>query len=274
MSNYELDYLELVRKAISKGQYRECRNGETRALFGETLRIDSLFFDRFPVLTQRQIHYKGVLGELAAFLRGATKLGEFHAMGCHYWNENAKTWPPNEGLTLPEMSIGQVYGAQWVNWKQTGYNQIAALMDELYANPHGRRHVLTSFDPLAESCLPPCHLLVQFFVNATGRLDCIVYMRSVDLILGLPSDVVLYAALLTLIANYVTMRPGVLTFCMGDTHIYENHVKIFQEQHLDQPLHMEPKFELVANEVFDFVPNHLKLVNYEFSSTVRYPFNV
>ena len=274
MGNYELDYIDLVDKAITKGQYRECRNGETRALFGETLRIEELKWNQFPLLTQRKIFYNGVFGELAAFLRGATKLGSFHAMGCHYWNENAKAWPPNHGLTLPEMSIGQVYGAQWINWRQTGYNQIAAIMDELYSNPHGRRHVLTSFDPLADACLPPCHLMAQFFVNADGRLDCIVYMRSVDIILGLPSDVALYAALLVLIANYVTMRPGVLTFYMGDTHIYENHVKIFTDQHKDREMHRAPGYELVANEVFDFVPNHLTIKNYETSSVITYPFNV
>jgi thymidylate synthase len=274
MSSYEQDYRALVNRVITKGQYRECRNGETRALFAQTLQITELAEDQFPLLTQRRIFFNGVFGELAAFLRGATKLGEFHAQGCHYWNENAKMWPPNHGLTLPDMSIGQVYGAQWVNWRQTGYNQIAAIMDELYANPHGRRHILTSFDPLAEACLPPCHLMAQFFVNADGRLDCQVYMRSVDIILGLPSDVVLYAALLILVSNYVAMRPGVLTFQMGDTHIYENHVDTFISQQHDQAMHPLPTFELVANEVFDFVPKHLKINDYTFSETIRYQFNV
>jgi thymidylate synthase len=272
--SYENNYIMLVMKAISEGQYREVRNGETRALFGQVLEINELTQDKFPLLTQRQIFYNGVFGELAAFLRGATKLGDFHKFGCHYWNENAREWPPNAGLTLPEMSLGQIYGAQWVNWRQTGYNQIAAVMDELYANPHGRRHVITSFDPLAESCLPPCHLLAQFFVNADGRLDCVVFMRSVDLILGLPSDVVLYAALLILISNYVTMRPGKLTFFLGDTHIYENHVKTFLDEQEGLSLHPSPTYELTANEVFDFVPSQLKINGYVFSRTIRYPFNV
>lgn len=274
MSNYELDYLDLVDEVITKGQYREGRNGETRALFGKTLTIKELKWNQFPLLTQRQIFYKGVFGELAAFLRGATTLREFHEFGCKYWDNNAAVWPPNKDKDIEDMSIGQVYGAQWVNWRQTGYNQIAAVMDELYANPHGRRHIITSFDPLAESCLPPCHLLAQFFVNHDGRLDCQVYMRSVDLILGLPSDVVLYSALLILVANYVTMRPGVLTFQLGDTHIYENHVQIFLDKQRGNDIARVPDYELQANEVFDFRPEYLTIKDYQFAETVRYPFNV
>jgi thymidylate synthase len=269
-----MDYRALVNRVITQGQYRECRNGETRALFAETLKIEELVNDEFPLLTQRQIFYKGVFGELAAFLRGATKLSEFHHFGCHYWDENARMWPENHDLPLHAMSIGQAYGAQWVNWNQTGYNQIAALMDELYANPHGRRHIITTYDPLARACLPPCHLMAQFFVNQDGRLDCQVYMRSVDIVLGLPSDVVLYAALMVLISNYISMRPGVLTFQLGDTHIYENHVDIFIGQQHDQMMHASPTYELAANEVFNFVPSQLKINGYTFSETIRYPFNV
>jgi thymidylate synthase len=274
VSSYELDYLDLVHEVITKGQYRECRNGETRALFGQTLVIKELNKGLFPILTTRRIFYAGVLGELAAFLRGATKVGAFRAFGCNYWNDNAREWPPNQGLPLDEMSIGQVYGAQWVNWRQTGHNQLAKVMDELYANPHGRRHVVTSFDPLAESCLPPCHLMFQFFSNHSGKLDIMVYMRSVDLIHGLPSDVVLYAGLLILVANFIDMQPGSITFFLGDTHVYENHVKTFLEMQYENRIIPPPSYSLAPNEVFDFVPSQLDLLDYKHGPTLTYPFNV
>lgn len=274
MSSYELDYLDLVNEVITQGQYRECRNGETRALFGKTLVIKELNKGLFPILTTRRIYYKGVLGELAAFLRGATKIGTFKAFGCNYWTANAKDWPPNSGVPEDEMSIGQVYGAQWVNWRDSGFNQLETVMQNLYADPHGRRHVVTSYDPLAKSCLPPCHLLMQFFSNHDGKLDIVVYMRSVDLIHGLPSDVVLYAGLLALVANHVSMLPGTITFMLGDTHIYENHVKTFLEEQYEERIHVPPAYSVSANEVFNFMPEMFSLLDYKFGKTISYPFNV
>lgn len=274
MTNYELDYLDLVTKTVELGEYRECRNGETRAQFGQTLVIEELEHGMFPILTTRQIFYKGILGELAAFVRGASNIGTFKKWGCNYWDENAKAWPPNEGLPLSEMSIGQVYGAQWRNWRGQGYDQLENLLTNLLQDPHGRRHVMTTFDPLAKSCLPPCHLLTQFFVSSRGRLDCTVYMRSVDLIHGLPSDVVLYAALMCLVSNYIEMMPGRLTFFLGDCHVYENHVDKFVMLQKDRPLLKMPSYGMMPNSVIDFEPVHLSLFQYNYAEAINYPFNV
>lgn len=274
MTNYELDYLDLVTKTVELGEYRECRNGETRAQFGQTLVIEELEHGMFPILTTRQIFYKGILGELAAFVRGATKISDFKKWGCNYWDENAEAWVGNLGLELKDMSIGQVYGAQWRNWRKSGYDQLQHMLDGLLKDPHGRRHVMTTFDPTEKSCLPPCHLLCQFFASSRGRLDCTVYMRSVDLIHGLPSDVVLYAALMCIVSNYIEMMPGRLTFFLGDTHVYENHVDKFMMLQKNRSLLKMPSYGMMPNSVFDFEPVHLSLFQYNYAEAINYPFNV
>mgnify|MGYP006262590133 CR=1 FL=1 len=193
---YEAEYNALVNDVVKLGDKRVGRNGPTRSLFATNLQIDSLLENTFPLLTQRRIYYPGVLGELAAFVRGATTVGEFKKWGCNYWAPNARAWKENDGIELDgDLKVGQVYGAQWVNWEKTGYNQLAALVKGLKQDPMSRRHVITSYSPTAEACLPPCHLLAQYYVEGE-HLHCQVYMRSVDVILGLPSDVVLYACLL------------------------------------------------------------------------------
>jgi thymidylate synthase len=274
MSDFEKVYLDMVDQVITKGEYRECRNGETRALFDQSLVIKELKYDMFPILTSRKIWYTSIFGELAAFLRGATKIKEFHEWGCRYWDNNAVVWPPNHGLNIEEMSVGAVYGAQWVNWGGTGINQLEALVQNLYADPHSRRHLLYSMAPGAESCLPPCHLLAQFFVHTNGELDCTVYMRSVDIIHGLPADVVLYATLLILVANHVSLMPGTLRFHLGDTHIYENHVDLYIANQQEAKTYAPPSYKLAPTDVFHFVPLHMALKNYQFSPAITYPFNV
>jgi len=272
--SYELNYRELVQSVIDFGQTRICRNGETRALFGQQLIIDELQHKVFPILTQRQIFYKGVLGELAAFVRGATTVEEFKRWGCNYWDANAAAWRVNRDVPPEDHEIGQVYGAQWTNWECTGFNQIKHLLINLREDPHGRRHVLTTYSPTAQACLPPCHLLTQFFVNKDQTLDCTVYMRSVDLIHGLPSDVVLYAALLIQVAGAAKYFPGRLIFFLGDTHVYENHISTWNEQQLHNSIHAAPTYKAHRFDPLSFEPSDMYLINYKHSGKITYDFNV
>lgn len=274
MSKFELDYNNLVARVITNGEHRQSRAGFTLSLFGQALVIDCLEYGEFPILTQRRIHVQGILGELAAFLRGATDLATFKKFGCNYWDANAKAWPRNVGVFEDQLSVGEIYGAQWRNW--AGYlDQIKVLAKNLKQDPYSRRHLLTAYNPsrLDEMCLPPCHLMAQFNVRTTKHLDCIVYMRSVDLCLGLPSDVVLYATLLLLFCKETGYKPGKLTFMLGDTHVYRNHADIVQEHQLRE-VHPLPTYKLNPSISLDtFCPEDLELHNYQHSGVLNYEFN-
>ena len=136
----------------------------------------------------------------------------------------------------------------------------------------GRRHLLTTYDPssLDEGCLPPCHLLTQFNVTNEGKLDAIVYMRSVDVCLGLPTDVALYAMLLALTAQSTGYTPGRLAFMMGDTHVYLAHNDNLQEQVRREVL--EPvQYALHPDATLDgFAPDDFQLLNYNFHEPIKY----
>lgn len=279
-SQFEHDYMDLVRLVIESGEARNTRAGPTRSLFGTTLRIDALQKGQFPVLTHRKIFYHGILGELAAFLRGATLVSQYEDEGCNYWRANAAAWDANDDKASTELRVGKVYGAQWRRWSDA-YNigkpvdQLAMLIASIRDNPSSRRHLLTTYNPaeLHMACLPPCHLLAQFNVQSHGLLDCIVYMRSVDLCLGLPSDIVLYAGLLILIAKEASLVPGKLVFMMGDTHVYTNHIPVWQHAK-QQPTFALPQWKLSDTSTDDFVADHLQLVDYQCSGATKYAFNV
>ena len=272
--HYESEYKALLKRVIDHGEIRRGRNGTTKQLFGEVLRIESLASNRFPILTSRKLFYKGVLGELAAFLRGATLVEEFEKWGCNYWRANAEAWEYNEGKSLHGLYVGNIYGAKWRDFH--GVDQLAELIARLKREPGSRRHVLTTYDPSETwQCLPPCHLLAQFnVVDFLDYIDCVVYMRSVDLVHGLPSDVILYAALLALVAEQVDKAPGTLIFMLGDTHIYKNHLPLL-DRYLDAEMHDLPKFELNPDATIDtFVPGDLFLYNYQHGERIDFPFNV
>lgn len=216
---YEEAYADLVHKVLTKGVKRETRNETTRSLFGEMLKVHDLREGNFPLLQGRKMFYKGVFAELAAFFKGPKSIEDFEREGCNYW----KQWANEDG------SINVDYGNQWIDFN--GVNQIDELMHGLITNPYGRRHIISSWRPdrLSKLSLPCCHLLYQFYVTNDGYLDMIWYQRSVDTMVGLPSDVVLAAAMTVIFASEVGLQPGSISMMLGDTHIYEPHVELAEK---------------------------------------------
>ena len=273
MSDYEARYTALVNRVIQQGRTRNSRAGPTRQLFGTMLDVGELS-DGFPILTSRRMYPNGVWGELAAFLQGAVRLDEFKKLDCNYWDANAKAWGYNKDLLPESLLVGKVYGAQWRNFN--GLDQLRQLVEGLKNDPFGRRHLLTTYNPaeIHLGCLPPCHLLAQFNVTVDERLDCCVYMRSVDLCLGLPSDVILYATLVELLCADSELSPGKLVFMLGDTHIYENHIVRWLHQQM-RCTYLLPSLILDKGlSVFNFTNTGIALHGYVHNDGIPYTFNV
>jgi thymidylate synthase len=257
-------YLDLLTRVAGTGKPRPSRVGHTVQRFGEILEIP--IGDTLPVLTTRQIFWRPVLGELAAFLEAAEHVDRFKQLGCNYWDADAKRWGRDGWL-------GRIYGVQWRSWR-TGsgvYDQLRALVEGLRSDPHGRRHILTAWNPgeLDEMALPPCHVLAQFNVD-DDKLDCAVYMRSVDLCLGLPADMILYGALLHLVAEEVHKAAGKLTFFFGDCHVYQEHIPVMLQQLRRQPRDQPRWYNPAGNGLFNFDPGRVDLVNYSHYAPLSY----
>jgi len=96
--------------------------------------------------------------------------------------------------------------------------------------------ILSAWNPkdLALMALPPCHVLCQFFVN-NGALSCQMYQRSCDLGLGVPFNIASYSLLTVMIAHVCGLTPGEFVYCLGDAHVYLNHIDALKEQCLRQP---------------------------------------
>lgn len=271
MALIDTAYKVLCEQVLRHGYTKPSRVGDTLSLPGLSIKTWNVA-QEFPVLSSRKIFLTGVLGELAAFLRGATTLAEFKAQNCNYWDHNAAQWALNEGIPKEHWSVGRIYGAQWRKWGRTGLDQIAALVDGIKTDRYGRRHLLTTWNPeeLDAMCLPPCHLLAQFYAHG-DVLDCVVYMRSVDLALGLPSDLVLYATLLMLVAKEVDMKPGTLHMQFGDAHVYRPHIEQLQEQLQRHPPTVGPYATLSHDATLDsFSADKFYLHNYDPLEAIKY----
>ena len=267
--SWENDYLNLVEQVISNGCYRDSRAGPTYALPGESIKIP---LDKgFPMITTRKMYPAGVIGELAGFVRGAEDLATYEKYGCNYWGDNAANWVANEGKPRAEWQIGKSYGSLWRDFH--GVDQLRAVMSSLQYNPDSRRMVVSAWDPSAQACLPSCHLLFQLYVRE-GELHCMVMMRSVDLCVGLPSDIILYALLTNLVAKDTGLKAKSLTFFFGDTHVYANHVDLFMFGQRHQEPQKSPTLYLAPGcTTLDFVPSDVQILDYQHGPVIKYPFN-
>ena len=112
-------------------------------------------------------------------------------------------------------------------------DQLRQCLDKIVDNPGDRRILFHGWNPaqLDEMALPPCHLLYQFFPNQSkGEMSMTLYIRSSDVGLGLPFNTAAAAMLLELVARLTGYTARWLTIFTGDTHIYENHLEMLQEQ--------------------------------------------
>lgn len=255
MCSAEDVYCALVTDVLDTGSYRETRNAATVSKFFTTLSFD---IDRFPLLTRRQMYPYGIIGEYTTFLQGFNHITAFQKNGCNYWNQFADE---NGVITLD-------YGNKWQNWNNV--NQLADLIKTLKENPTDRRMIISSWDPsnLNNLSLPCCHFLYQFYVESDGRLSMIWYQRSADVMVGIPSDMIVAALMLKTIANTVGKKTGMVNMVFGDTHIYQSHLEN-TGNFLARPSHPLPEYICTA-DIYSFTTDSVEIRNYVHSGPLKF----
>ena len=248
-------YKELIQKTLANGEWHSNRTAQqTVSIFGHHMSFD--LREGFPLVTEKFVPTKPVIGELVGFIRGYTNSNDFKALGCGIWDDNANSdyWMANPNRQHVEGDLGRIYGAQWRGWRALDAGNWPIEIDQLYnliegirRDPHGRRHIVSAWNvgELDEMALPPCHVLFQCHVSKHGYLDMQMYQRSVDVFLGLPFNIASYAALLSLIAQYVGLQPRFLHMALGDCHLYENQID-GAELVLERDSRALPKLEITT----------------------------
>ena len=262
MSNHhENQYLQLIRDILEKGSMEEGRNGNTKSLFGYSMRF-SLKNGELPLLTTKKVAWKTCFNELMWFIRGDTDNVKLQQKGVHIWDGNStREFLDSRGLTSRAVyDLGPVYGHQWrhfnaeyntssTDYTGKGVDQLQKIIDELRTEEgrRSRRLIMSAWNPcqLDEMALPPCHILCQFNVRQDKYLSCALYQRSGDVGLGVPFNIASYSFLTHIIAKHCGLVAEDFVYFLGNAHIYENHISALEKQILRDPMPF-PKIEIAA----------------------------
>jgi thymidylate synthase len=262
-------YLNALLEVLTKGTVKDDRTGVgTISLFGMQQRYN--LAESFPAVTTKRLAWRSVVSELLWFIEGSGDEhrlreilhGDKNSRKDTIWTANATApyWQPRAKF---EGDLGRVYGVQWRHWRTpvlhrgetftdefgNQYNrqgtlhirevdQLSDLIAGIQKDPHGRRHILSAWNPgeLDQMALPPCHVMAQFYVSNDRKLSCQMYQRSCDLFLGVPFNIASYSLLTHLIAQVCGLDVGEFVHVLGDAHVYLNHVEQVKEQLNREPL--------------------------------------
>lgn len=289
----EHQYLDLLRLALERGDERLDRTGVgTRSLFGAMLRFD-LSMGEVPILTTKRVYWKTAIKEMLWFLTGGTNIQALLRENVRIWTD----WPlaryrteTGENVSQQEFEsriladddfaarwgeLGPVYGKQWRRWLGADgreHDQIAQLVTTLKTNPASRRMLFHGWNvaELGGMALPPCHMVYQYHVTSDGRLNCLLFQRSVDLLLGAPFNLVGGSALQLMLAQQAGLKPGEFIWVAGDAHLYLNHLDQAREQLTREPLVL-PKMTLKsrATSIDDYVIDDFEVEGYSPHAAIK-----
>ncbi|QFT92515.1 Thymidylate synthase [Roseovarius sp. THAF9] len=287
MRHPEYQYLDLMSHVLENGDERTDRTGVgTRSIFGAMVRFD-LSGGTVPILTTKRVYWKTAVKEMLWFLTGGTNIQPLLRENVRIWTD----WPlatyrretgdeitqkafeqrvvEDDAFAARWGELGPVYGKQWRRWLGADgkeHDQIAGLIRTLRENPSSRRMLFHGWNvsELEEMALPPCHMVYQYHVTSDGRLNCLLFQRSVDLFLGAAFNYVGAAALQLMLAQQAGLKPGELVWVGGDVHLYLNHIDQARLQLLRKPRPF-PQMKILRHSVSidDYRIEDFEVVGYD-----------
>lgn len=287
----EYKYLHLLERILDEGVVKGDRTGTgTKSIFGTQLSFD--LSNSFPILTTKKVFWKGVVEELLWFIRGETDSKKLEAKGVNIWKGNtSREFLDKKGLDYPEGEIGPGYGFQWRWWGSNykdslgvhkykcGINQLGNVINTLKTNPNDRRMIVSAWNvaEIDKMALPPCHILQQYYVE-NGKLHLMWFQRSNDVFLGSAFNISSYALLLCLIAKITNLQPGTITYAMGDTHLYLNHIDQAKEQ-ISRTPYPFPKLNIkkdikTLEDIENLQFEDIELIGYQSHPAIKAPMAV
>lgn len=224
--NWDRIYANYLRALMEAGDVFEGRNGETRAGFGCSVRVD--LREGFPLTRLRKLPWKNICREFLFDIGFNTNV-EALGPAKHFW----------DFLADENGELGaSAYCRQWRQWPASApgtefpnetlvtdrsVDQLKDVIVKLIESPNSRHGTVITHNPTAVNpACPPCHIGMQFMPAKDGWLDLMVPARSNDMVVGFPLDIARYAIMLKVVAALTKKTARFVYMPSANSHIYEN----------------------------------------------------
>lgn len=207
-------FSEISRQA-QNGYEADSRDG---AVVGEILNCTTVIKDPTRCILKtpvRKLPMRYAIGELLWYLSGNPNLDaiKLYTNAWDRMSDNGKTVNSNYGHCI---------------MKKYGFDQMEFVKNLLSIDPSSRQAVIHIKEPRNLLDNPTkdvnCTVYLQFFVRE-GKLYMITNMRSNDLWMGYPNDVLQFTAMQVRLAMELGLKLGTYTHNAGSLHMYERDYK-------------------------------------------------
>jgi thymidylate synthase len=242
----DTQYREILRKILAEGVRVPSQQGVDALTYMAPGSMHFKMANGFPMLTERNLApkenprlpvtiWRQAIAEIIGFVNGARTLEQLAEFGCHWWEPwgtEAKT--KKRGLETGDLGPGS-YGAAFHDFPTSegeSFNQFATIVQQILQEPQLRTHFISPWIPqytarvegrTQKVVVCPCHGWIHLRV-IENKLTLHMMQRSGDVPVGVPANMVQYAALLMMIAQATGLEAYEYIHTISDAHIYVDQV--------------------------------------------------
>jgi thymidylate synthase len=235
-------YQDLLKEILEKGITTPSQQGVDAITLIGPKNLHFKLENGFPLINERNMApkiseklpvtiWQQAIGEILAFVNGARTQKELEKFGCNWW----RWWVTKEkcekrGLEEGDLGPGS-YGAAFHDFPTAEggtYNQFKNIIEQIKEFPHLRTHFISPWIPQytirgegkqQRVVVAPCHGWIHIRV-INNKLTLHMIQRSCDVPVGLPQNLIQYAALALAIAQVTGTEAYEYVHSFSDAHIY------------------------------------------------------
>lgn len=245
-------YPKILKKLITQGEMVKPRGITCFELTGFRITLKDPL-SRILYSPTRNINLMFAFAEFLWITSGSNKLDFIE-----YYNKKYKDFS-DDGLIL-----NGAYGNRIFKPDVSNKNQWDKILELLKKDPDSRQAVLNIHLPSDLNLTSkdiPCTCMIQFLIR-NNKLNCITYMRSNDVIWGVPYDIFNFTLLQEVLAKQLGIQVGTYSHIAGSMHIYEYHLELAKNI-LDENQNYN-KYRMEEIEFYGDVFDNIKqLIKYE-----------
>ncbi len=285
MHTPDLQYREHLKLILDEGTRVTSQTGTDTISYVGLPPMRFKLANGFPIITERNMApkvsdrlpvtiWKQAIGEIIAFINGARTQAELESFGVTWWSSwTTEAKCKKRGLETGDLGPGS-YGAAFHDFPTVEgkpYNQFQNIVEQIRELPHLKTHFISPWIPQytirgtgkqQKVVVCPCHGWVHFLVHG-NKLILHMFQRSGDLPIGVPSNMVQYAALLMMVAQVTGLEPYEYVHTISDAHIYVDQVPAVKTMLEREPIaYPTMKLTRKTDDLFAFRADDFELVDY------------